>query len=87
MIEEAGVQPQGEGRQVFRLTEPVEIAAGDTSMVAMPHDEFEDHVHERGSFGSLHAGVFVGDHAGELGDGTGAGADVLFFCTTRSRRW
>jgi UDP-3-O-[3-hydroxymyristoyl] N-acetylglucosamine deacetylase/3-hydroxyacyl-[acyl-carrier-protein] dehydratase len=41
MIHEAGLEPQGEPRSVFRLTEPVEFVTGETTMVALPHDRFK----------------------------------------------
>jgi len=41
MIQEAGLQPQGERRQPFAVTEPIELVSGDTTMVALPHDRLK----------------------------------------------
>jgi len=41
MIEEAGIQPQSEVRTSYALTEPIELVAGDTTMVALPHDRLK----------------------------------------------
>lgn len=41
LIREAGLQPQSEPREVFRLTEPIELAAGDSMLVALPHDRLK----------------------------------------------
>jgi UDP-3-O-[3-hydroxymyristoyl] N-acetylglucosamine deacetylase/3-hydroxyacyl-[acyl-carrier-protein] dehydratase len=41
MIQEAGLQPQSEPRQVYRVTEPIELVAGDTSIVVLPHDRLK----------------------------------------------
>ncbi len=41
MIEAAGLVPQGEPRIPFTLSEPIEFAVGDTTVVAMPHDRLK----------------------------------------------
>lgn len=41
MIREAGIVPQTEPRAVYRVAEPIELVAGDTSMVALPHDRLK----------------------------------------------
>lgn len=41
MIEEAGILPQSEPREPYRLTEPIELVAGDTTLVALPHDRLK----------------------------------------------
>jgi len=41
LIQEAGLQPQTEPRQVFALTDPIEVTAGETSIVALPHDRLK----------------------------------------------
>lgn len=41
LIEEAGLEPQAEAREVFRLDAPIEFEAGETLMAAFPHDRFK----------------------------------------------
>ncbi len=41
MIREAGVVPQAEPRLSYRVTEPIEVVAGNTSMVVLPHDRLK----------------------------------------------
>lgn len=41
LIEEAGLQPQSEGRQAYQITDPIELVAGDTTLVALPHDRLK----------------------------------------------
>ncbi|MBL9129266.1 MAG: UDP-3-O-[3-hydroxymyristoyl] N-acetylglucosamine deacetylase [Verrucomicrobiales bacterium] len=41
MIEEVGLQPQGEARAPYAISEPIELVAGDTTMVALPHDRLK----------------------------------------------
>lgn len=41
MIEAAGVTQQPEKRETFRLTHPIELHLGETTMSAFPHDRFK----------------------------------------------
>ena len=41
MIEAAGVTQQPERRETFRLTQPIELHLGETTMSAFPHDRFK----------------------------------------------
>lgn len=41
MIEEAGVSAQAERREAFRLSNPIELHLGETTMSAFPHDRFK----------------------------------------------
>jgi UDP-3-O-[3-hydroxymyristoyl] N-acetylglucosamine deacetylase/3-hydroxyacyl-[acyl-carrier-protein] dehydratase len=41
MIQEAGIQPQSEPRQPYQITDPIELVAGDTTLVALPHDRLK----------------------------------------------
>ncbi|MBL9135846.1 MAG: bifunctional UDP-3-O-[3-hydroxymyristoyl] N-acetylglucosamine deacetylase/3-hydroxyacyl-ACP dehydratase [Verrucomicrobiales bacterium] len=41
MIQQAGLLPQAEGRQPYQLTEPIELVAGDSTLVALPHDRLK----------------------------------------------
>jgi UDP-3-O-[3-hydroxymyristoyl] N-acetylglucosamine deacetylase/3-hydroxyacyl-[acyl-carrier-protein] dehydratase len=41
MIEQAGLVPQGEPREVYRVTEPLELHAGETIMSVFPHDRLK----------------------------------------------
>jgi UDP-3-O-[3-hydroxymyristoyl] N-acetylglucosamine deacetylase / 3-hydroxyacyl-[acyl-carrier-protein] dehydratase len=41
MIQQAGLLPQAEPRQPYRITEPIELVAGETTMVALPHDRLK----------------------------------------------
>lgn len=41
MIHEAGIQPQGEARLPYAVTEPIEVVLGDTTMVVLPHDRLK----------------------------------------------
>ena len=38
MVEKAGVTPQGEPRDPYRVKEPIEVGSGDTNMSVFPHD-------------------------------------------------
>lgn len=38
VIEQAGLVPQGEPRETFAVTEPIELQAGDSFIAAFPHD-------------------------------------------------
>ncbi len=40
-IQQAGMQPQAEPRQFYRVVEPIEVTAGETSIVALPHDRLK----------------------------------------------
>lgn len=40
-IQQAGTQPQAEPRQAYRVIEPIEVTAGETSIVALPHDRLK----------------------------------------------
>jgi len=41
MIEQAGIQPQGEAREPYAVTEPIELVSGETTLVALPHDRLK----------------------------------------------
>jgi UDP-3-O-[3-hydroxymyristoyl] N-acetylglucosamine deacetylase/3-hydroxyacyl-[acyl-carrier-protein] dehydratase len=41
MIESAGIVAQPERREVFQVTEPVELVQGDTILTVFPHDRFK----------------------------------------------
>jgi UDP-3-O-[3-hydroxymyristoyl] N-acetylglucosamine deacetylase/3-hydroxyacyl-[acyl-carrier-protein] dehydratase len=41
LIREAGILPQSEARQPYQLTDPIELLAGDTTLVALPHDRLK----------------------------------------------
>jgi UDP-3-O-[3-hydroxymyristoyl] N-acetylglucosamine deacetylase / 3-hydroxyacyl-[acyl-carrier-protein] dehydratase len=41
MIESSGTILQGERREIFKVTEPIQIQTGETSMAAFPHDTFK----------------------------------------------
>ena len=41
LIEEAGLAPQAEPREPYRLTEPIELQLGETIMSAFPHDTYK----------------------------------------------
>lgn len=41
MIEKAGIVPQVEKREPFRITTPIELQVGETTMSVFPHDRFK----------------------------------------------
>jgi UDP-3-O-[3-hydroxymyristoyl] N-acetylglucosamine deacetylase/3-hydroxyacyl-[acyl-carrier-protein] dehydratase len=41
MVEEAGIVPQGEPREVFRITEPMELQTEDSLISIFPHERFK----------------------------------------------
>lgn len=41
MIEEAGVIPQAEKREIYTVTEPIELVMGETEMALFPHENFK----------------------------------------------
>lgn len=41
MVDEAGIVPQGEAREVFRVTEPMELQTEDSLISIFPHDRFK----------------------------------------------
>ncbi|MGV3771254.1 MAG: bifunctional UDP-3-O-[3-hydroxymyristoyl] N-acetylglucosamine deacetylase/3-hydroxyacyl-ACP dehydratase [Verrucomicrobiales bacterium] len=41
MIKKAGIVQQGEPRDVFKITAPLEVVMGETSMSLFPHDKFK----------------------------------------------
>jgi len=38
MIQDAGIAPQDERREAYKITEPIELQAGETTMTLFPHD-------------------------------------------------
>lgn len=41
VIEAAGIVPQGEAREIYSVTEPIEMSSGDTFMAMFPHDRLK----------------------------------------------
>src|SRR6185503_17573714 len=41
LIEEAGIVPQGEPREIFRIVEPMELQTEDSLISIFPHDRFK----------------------------------------------
>jgi UDP-3-O-[3-hydroxymyristoyl] N-acetylglucosamine deacetylase/3-hydroxyacyl-[acyl-carrier-protein] dehydratase len=41
MIQEAGIAPQDERREPYKISEPIELQAGETAMTMFPHDGFK----------------------------------------------
>jgi UDP-3-O-[3-hydroxymyristoyl] N-acetylglucosamine deacetylase/3-hydroxyacyl-[acyl-carrier-protein] dehydratase len=41
MIQDAGIAPQDERREPYKVTEPIELQAGETTMTLFPHDGFK----------------------------------------------
>ncbi len=41
LIQQAGILPQAEPRQVYQVTDPIELVAGDSMLVALPHDRLK----------------------------------------------
>ena len=40
LIQQAGIVPQGERRDVYKITSPIEFSHGETTMAVFPHDGF-----------------------------------------------
>ncbi len=79
IIQAAGLAAQAEKRDYFTPAEPIELQLGDSTMTLFPDRELQDHLHQRGQTRPLHPVLFHRNHAGILGEGLGARADVLLF--------
>ena len=78
MIQAAGIVPQAEKREPYTPTEPIELQMGETVMTLFPDDGFKitcTSADKQGRFTQFYSTEITPQ---DVGEGTGARADVLF---------